>query len=100
MSCRPVRVAVVHVALTGHCWQVWRWNRVTITSAPRWMAGAHDVLVFPWGQVTCCWSQSTVKAVRSKPAAARAWGEVSASIGVISATPNRAMLETSRSAEG
>jgi hypothetical protein len=48
-----------------------------------------------------CWvCQSMVKPVRSNPAPARAWGEVSESIGVTSAIPYRVRLEMSRSAEG
>ncbi len=71
-----------------------------MTSVPRWVAGVHDALACSCGQVTRWSSQSMVNPVRSKPAPARAWGEVSASIGVSSRTPKLVRLDTSRSADG
>jgi hypothetical protein len=80
-------VAVVHLALTRHGWHASAASLATMTSVPRCDAGVHQVLVLPWGQVTVWVSQSTVKAVRSKPSSARAWGEVSASIRVTNRMP-------------
>jgi hypothetical protein len=58
-----------------------------MTSVPRWVAGVHQALVLPCGQVTVRVGQSMVNPLRSKPCPARACGEVSASIGVTSRTP-------------
>ncbi|MFE7268847.1 hypothetical protein ACFU9B_44255 [Streptomyces sp. NPDC057592] len=66
---------------------------------PRWVAGLHQVLVSPRGQVACRFSQSIVNAVRSNPAPARAWGELFSRTGVTRVTAKFFFIPTISSAE-
>src|SRR6266568_1146755 len=96
-SCRPLRDDWVHRFLAGHGRQSVRANLTTIASLSCWRQGLHDMLAAPCGQVTFLWSQSMLNAAVVYPPA-RAWGEVSASIGPSRVMP-RARAPASRSAE-
>lgn len=85
---------------TGHAWQVCLSNLTTIAGVPRWLAGLHQALVLPRGQTAWRLSQSMVKAVRSNPAPARAWGELFSSTGVTRTTPKLRFTATMSSADG
>ena len=94
----PVRD--MHWARAGHGPQVVVGNLTTMTSVPRWVAGLQEVLVRPWGQVTCRVSKSMVKQVLSYPVPARAWTDWSSRAGVTMVTPNVCAAVAMTSAEG
>jgi hypothetical protein len=59
-SWRPKRVPVVHWLRAGQGWQVLLGNRAKMMSVPLFRAGAQELEIAPWGQVTCWLSQSIV----------------------------------------
>jgi hypothetical protein len=100
VSWRRPDAEVVHWARAGQGLQAPFAKVITIVSAPCWATGFQELLAWLCGQVACRVSKSMAKALRPDPASARACGEVSASIGVTSATPKVASVDTSSSAEG
>ena len=96
-SWRPVR-DVVHWALAGQARQVAVANLTTIACLfCCWTTWLQPVLVAPWGQITCWWSQSMVNVSEVYPPE-RACGGLADSSGPSRVMP-RARASSSRSAE-
>jgi len=90
----------VHWSRTGQGRQVPAANLITIASVPRWVAGLHQVLVCPCGQVAWWASKPMVKPARSSPAPALACRDVSARQRGEQCDPHRRRLSMTSAADG